>query len=459
MLLPGVKSFDERYRSEIPRFQDIRPAAIALCETPAQVRNALRYARERGLPIAVRGGGHDFAGRSSTTGVLLDTGPASGVELRGDRVVIGAGTRLGAVYDALAAHGRTIPAGCGPTVGVAGLTLGGGLGILGRTYGLTCDSLRAATVVLADGRVVGCDATREPDLFWCLRGGGAPGVVLGLEFVTVPAPASTAFRLRFPPPAAAEVLDAWQRLAPDAPDALAASLVISACGDVTHPLVVTVFGAIHDLEAEPAGDGRPRAGGGTVGGGGDEGSAARGALDHFISALGVDAVSEQRWPGTYRATKTRLAATDPHDEPWPEDGHTWLHSEYFRDAVPAAELVAGLIADRRPGEWRELDFSPWAGAYNRVPADATAFPHRDARFLLKQSATVAPGDRPSGWLDGSAALTSKYGTGGAYPNFPEPGRPDTAFWGLNTARRQAVRTAYDPDGVFDREVKSQKPSR
>lgn len=431
MLLPGVKSFDARYRAEIPRFQDIRPAAIALCETPGQVTNALRYAREHGLPIAVRGGGHDFAGRSSTTGVLLDTGPTAGVELRGDTVVVGAGTRLGAIYDALAGPGRTIPAGCGPTVGVAGLTLHGGLGVLGRTYGLTCDSLRAATMVAADGRVLECDATRESDLFWCLRGGGAPGVVLRLEFATVPAPPSTAFRLRFAPESAAELLDAWQRMAPDAPDAVAASLMISACGDPSHPLAVTVSGAAHDL----AGRGGGR------------------ALDEFVRGLGLAPVSQERWPGGYRDTKATLAGLDPHDEVWPETGHTWLHSEYFRRAVPAGELVTGLTANRRPGEWRELDFSPWGGAYNRVPAGATAFPHRDARFLLKQSATVAPGHRPSGWLDGSAALTRPYGTGGAYPNFPEPGRPDEAFWGPNTGRRRAMFAAYDPDGLFT--VKSQ----
>jgi hypothetical protein len=87
----------------------------------------------------------------------------------------------------------------------------------------------------------------------------------------------------------------------------------------------------------------------------------------------------------------------------------------FRTVVPAAQLIARLTADRRPREERELDFSPWGGAYNPVPADATAFPCRDARFLLKQTATVAAGERPGGWLDESYALTHPYGNGGAYP--------------------------------------------
>src|SRR5687767_12286297 len=135
----------------LPRFAGIRPAAVRSCATPADVVAALR---DNDLPVAVRGGGHCFAGRSSTTGLVIDVGPMAGVEVDGDRAVVGAGTRLAEVYDTLAAHGRTIPAGCGPTVGIAGLTLGGGLGILGRRHGLTCDSLLAATLVLADGRVV-----------------------------------------------------------------------------------------------------------------------------------------------------------------------------------------------------------------------------------------------------------------------------------------------------------------
>src|SRR6266508_3328614 len=114
-------------------------------------------ARRTGLPTAARSGGHCFAGRSSTEGIVVDTRPMRSVSVDGGQARIGAGARLGEVYDALAAHELTIPAGCGPTVGIAGLTLGGGLGILGRTHGLTCDHLLAARVVLADGRVVDCD--------------------------------------------------------------------------------------------------------------------------------------------------------------------------------------------------------------------------------------------------------------------------------------------------------------
>lgn len=388
----------------LPRFAGIRPAAVLSCASTSDVVDAVAVARKAGRPVAVRGGGHCFAGRSSTTGTVIDISPLTGVRVDGDRVVVGAGTRLAELYDRLAAHGRTVPAGCGATVGTAGLTLGGGLGILGRRYGLTCDSLLAATVVLADGSVV----EAGDDLLWMLRGGGAPGVVTSLTFRTVPAPDSTAFRLSFPAASAADVLDAWQTALPDLDEAVAPSLVITA-----PPLTVTVFGAAPD----PA------------------------AVDHLIQVIGVRPSAAGRRHGTHHATKQWLAGEG-------EIGHAFPRSSFFRTVVPAAALVSLLSTDCPPGEQRELDFTPWGGAYNRVPADATAFPHRDARFLLKQTATVRAGEQPGPWLSSSFALTDPYGTGGVYPNFPEPGLPDQAYYLGNTARLRRVRAAYDPGGFF-----------
>jgi FAD/FMN-containing dehydrogenase len=402
----------------LPRFAATRPAAVMPCATAEDIAAAVSFARRNHHPVAVRGGGHCFAGRSTTTGVVIDVRPMTGVRLDGDRAVIGAGTRLGEVYDALAAHRRTIAAGCGPTVGIAGLTLGGGLGVLGRRYGLTSDNLVAATVVLADGRTVAAG----DDLLWMLRGGGAPGVVTSLTFRTVPAPAATGFRLIFPPGSAADVLDAWQRAVPELDDGMAPSLVISTSSDPALPPAVAVFGAVLD---------------GT------------GAVGDLIRRLGARPVSDTRRPGPFREIKNWLVDADPHDgQPEPPDGFAYLHSEYLRAPVPAAELVARLTAGRTAGEARELDFSPWGGAYCRVAAEATAFPHRDAWALVKHAATVAPGGRPGPWLDESAAITHRSGTGGAYPNFPERGLPDEAYHLGNTGRLRRIRAAYDPAGVF-----------
>ena len=179
----------------------VRPALVLRCASETDVVRGLTFARENGLPVVPRGGGHCFAGRSSTEGLLLDLSPLAAVEVEEDGLArIGAGARLGRVYAELHRAGRTLPAGCGETVGIAGLTLGGGLGLLGRRYGLTSDRLVAARVVLADGRVVECDDAREPDLFWALRGagGGQFGVVTSLTFATVPEPVTTRFELRWP---------------------------------------------------------------------------------------------------------------------------------------------------------------------------------------------------------------------------------------------------------------------
>jgi len=373
----------------IPRFAAIEPEAHLECGSPGEVAEALAYAQRSGLPVAVRSGGHDFAGRSATEGVVIDVTPLRGVSHVDGIATVGAGTRLGDLYDALDPY--TIPAGCGPTVGIAGLALGGGLGILGRAHGLTCDALVGAQVVLADGSVVECDESNEPELFWALRGAGngSLGVVTRLRFKTLLAPEILAFNLHRPPNEVADLIETWQAWAPDAPDGAAVSLIVDETG--AH-----VFGTTTD------------------------------ALDLPWS------VRPRRAP--FRATKQLLAERDG------PEVDTWSRSEFFARSLPR-ETIEELL-EMREGE---LDFTPWGGAYNRVASDATAFPHRDARFLLKQTA-----EAPGGWLDRSWELVHPFGTGGVYPNFPDPGLadPDGAYFGANRDRVAAAREAYDPEGVF-----------
>ncbi len=210
MILPESAAYEEARKPTFAQYAHIRPAAIVRCSTPADVAQAVARARDLGLTLATRSGGHCFAGCSTTRGLVIDLSPLCSVELQGTLATIGAGATLGAIYARLEGEGRTIAAGSCPTVGIAGLTLGGGLGILGRTYGLTSDQLLEAEVVLADGRVVGCDAERYSDLFWALRGAGAGqvGVVTRFVFRTVPVPALTCFRVGWPLGAANAVLEA-----------------------------------------------------------------------------------------------------------------------------------------------------------------------------------------------------------------------------------------------------------
>ena len=171
-----------------------------------------------------------------------------------DAVTVGAGARLGDVYGALQPHRRTIPGGTCPWVGIAGLALGGGLGILGRMHGVTSDSLVRAEIVLADGRALVCDASHHDDLFWALRGAGAGnfGVVTEMVFRTVPAHAATNFHLTWPFARVAEIIDAWQRWAPPGPDELAASLKVTAAGDLDRSPAVDVYGALFGSESDAA---------------------------------------------------------------------------------------------------------------------------------------------------------------------------------------------------------------
>jgi len=377
----------------LERFRHIKPAVARACGSAAEVQAAIAEARERGLEIAVRSGGHCFAGRSSTTGLLIDVEPINRVELDGDVATIGAGARLGPVYDALAAHGRTIAGGCGPTVGIAGLALGGGLGVLGRRYGLTCDQMVGAQVVLADGPVVETDEDNDPDLFWALRGsgGGQFGVVTRLKLKTVEAPPSIeCFRLSRPREHAAEQIGEWQLWAPEAPEDLAASLIV-------HPDQVHLFGA--------------------------------GPLPRTLQAE-----SEVRVELPYRQAKQWLVDNGPAGAPDENDSK----SEFFRQPLPTSAVQA-LLEDARG----ELDFSPWGGAYNRVETAATAFAHRDERFLLKMTG-------PPDWLGEAWRVTRGFGSGGVYPNFPDPALNNalTAYHGTNLARLQQVKAAYDPDNVF-----------
>jgi FAD/FMN-containing dehydrogenase len=420
VLRPGSDAYEAVRRPAMARFADVRPAEIARCASTADVVAALE--RARGRPLAVRSGGHCFAGRSSTEGVLIDVGPIDGVEAGDGTVRVGAGARLRRIYDVLDARGEAIAGGCGPDVGIAGLLLGGGLGVLGRMHGLTCDQLIEAEVVLADGHIVRAGEASAPDLFWALRGagGGQFGVVTEFVLRTVPGPRSTVFRLRWPLARAAELLDAWQRWSPGAPDAMAASLLCTRSR-------VTVFGS----HAGPRADAE--------------------ALLAALPEPSEATLEEHGW----RDTKRWLADNGPGEGH--EGGIELARSVFVREPLPAA-AVAALAAHHGAGAAEglacELDLSPWAGAYTRVAADATAFAHRDARFLAKLGVSVAPGSDDDAaahaWLDGAFDLLAPHGTGGSYPNFPDPALEDPlrAYHGDNLDRLREVKRRYDPERVF-----------
>jgi FAD/FMN-containing dehydrogenase len=437
VVLPGSPRYDELRRPQIPRFHDVRPQAVVLCRTPEDVAAAIAFARRSGIELAVRSGGHDFAGRSSGPGMVLDLTPMRSLEVSDGLATVGPGFRLGDLYAALAQHEVTIPGGCGATVGIGGQALGGGLGLLGRSRGLTSDQMVAAEVVLADGRVVECDEQRHEDLFWALRGAGAQGlgVVTRLTLRTVPEPAATSFHLKWPHERAAALIGAWQEWSPAGPDGLAASLLVTVGGEADAEPVVHLFGSMIGSETETAA-----------------------LLDEFVSVSGAAPASSERAHMRYGSLKSYLAERGPGDQE-DEDGRPYMKSEFFRKPLPAGAveaLVERFVRGRRPGEARKLDFMPWGGAYNRVPADATAFPHREELFLLEHSVVVPFGfdaaatEAARAWLSDSWELVHPSGSGGVYGNFPDTDLPDEhrAYWGRNLERVRRVKEKYDPEGVF-----------
>jgi FAD/FMN-containing dehydrogenase len=251
---PDSRDYDRVRIPKMLRFHEIKPEVVVLCGSPHDVSETIGFARRHSLDMAIRSGGHSVAGRSSSRGILIDVTPMDAVSIEEGVATVGAGVRLGALEDALQPFGISIPSGSSHTVGIAGLTLGGGLGILGRTYGLTCDHLLRAEVVLADGRVVECHEHEDADLFWGLRGsgGGTLGVVTSLVFRTVPAPEMTVFHLLWPFRHASELIGAWQGWAPDAPDAMDATLRVNLSSDEGHEPTVDLFGAVLGTDADAA---------------------------------------------------------------------------------------------------------------------------------------------------------------------------------------------------------------
>jgi FAD/FMN-containing dehydrogenase len=321
-------------------------------------------------------------------------------------------------------------------VALGGAVLGGGYGSLSRLYGLGCDHLVAAEVVLSDGRTLWCDTDREPDLFWALRGagGGLIGVVTSFVLATRPAAPATFVECRWPIRHAVRIISAWQRFAPAAPE----EINIEAGLIATHgeePMV-----AVYGVSV-----------------------AGTAFLDRF--GPDPDQVEIRDLAGPAAALVSYPDVPDDIDVSGPPWGtRPALHlarSEFFDGDLPDAaiqSLVDYLVASPVADQSRDLELVPWGGAIARVAPEATAFVHRRARFILKHTAWAMR--RASDeirrdarrWVDGSWAISHPWGSGLIYPNYPEPGRSplDPAYHGTNLARLRGILARYDPDGTFAR---------
>ena len=407
VIRPGQPEYASALKWFIGRLTEVRPAAVVRCTDVADVVASLAFVRATGVPFALRSGAHSFAEYSTSDGLVIDLRPMN--EVRVDRatarVTAGPGTSIGPMAARLAPSGLVVPVGWSEYVAVAGATMGGGFSPLGRYYGLACDHLRAAQVVLADGQVVWADGAEHAELLWALRGagGGNFGVVTSLVFQARPTVPAVDFTVWWRPQEAAAVIDRWQHWAPAAPSEINAELVLRSAPDESQPPRVTLFGVAVNSTVD----------------------ATRALLADFAAQAGCMPVAQTIVPlaadelpvrVTYAGERVAHAPMGgrPPDIP---PGVRFVRSDFFDQPMPAsaiAELVDWFTGGRVDGQLRELEFIPWGGAYARVPPDATAFPHRTARFLLEhtvQSFDPALKHASYAWVTGSRAVVRPYGNG------------------------------------------------
>lgn len=436
-----------------PRFDTIQPAAIAYCASAVDVQACLAFVRRFALPLAARAGGHSYAGYSTTTGLVLDVTRINTITVdQGARTAtIGGGARLIDVYSTLDQHGLTLPAGSCPTVGIAGLTLGGGVGVIGRKFGLTCDNLLSAQVVLADGRLLTCDASHDPDLFWALRGGGGGnfGVVTSFTFRVHPVTTLSIFTLRWPWSSAATVFDAWQRWAPSAPDELWSNCLLQATSDKNADPIVQANG-VYVGNVAPL----------------------KSLLQQLTSTIGVAPINNYVSDATLLNTmlyeagcygKTVAECHLPTQNPQGRVQRDTFaaKSDYYTALLPRAGINALVnTVERRHASSvlgdGGIGIDAFGGAINRVAADATAFVHRNALFSTQYSASWRASDPNSvitanrSWLTETWQAMRMYASGAAYQNYIDPDLTDwqRAYYGANLSRLQRIKTSYDPNNLF-----------
>lgn len=424
LIRPDDTAYASARRLFNPAFDGIRPGGIAYCADAADIVKCLHFARQNRVAVTTRSGGHSYAGWSTGTGLVIDVSRINRVTYAAGRAVVGAGAKLIDVYDVLGRSGVSIPAGSCPTVGVGGLTLGGGLGVVSRKYGLTCDTLESVQLVTADGRVLTCDATHNAGLFWACRGGGGGnfGVAVSFTFRTHQTRDVTVFFLHWPWAKAAAALKAWQSWAPTAPDELWSNLHLT----------------------------RERAGldvmiGGLYLGG-------RTALDRLLAPLiakiGRPSSRSVR-ATTYRSAmmimagcsgKTVAQCRSAPRESFVAGSHL-AYAKLSADGIKA--LVAGVA---RPGRHAVL-LDAMGGAIARVRPDATAFPHRAALFSVQYYARGT--DRT--WLRAIRHDLGPHLGEHAYVNYIDPDLTSwrTAYYGQNASRLAQLKSTYDPGRLFN----------
>ncbi len=434
LLAPGDEGYDAA-RRVWNGVIDKRPALIARCIGVADVMSAVRFARDQGLPVAVRGGGHNVAGTAmSDGGLTIDLSEMNSVRVDPVSRTVRAegGARLGDLDWETQAFGLAVPAGVVSDTGVAGLTLGGGLGWMRRKHGLSCDNLVSADIVTADGRLLTASEKENADLFWALRGGGGGfGVVTSFQFRAQPLGPDVFFSAVFYPYSQArEVLRSFREYADDAPDEVN---------------LVGVFGTIPSSEPFPDAIHGERflALVGAYTGSPEDGQRVLRPVREFASPL-----------ADFSSVMLYVEAQKFFDEDYPSGRRYYWKSLYLEDlSDEAIDGVLGHVATC-PSPLTTIDLWLLGGAISRSRPD-TAFVHREAPYMLTfESNWDDPKDDEMNifWTRSAWTDMQRFSTGGLYVNFPgfeEGGEShQRSAYGGNYDRLAALKNKYDPTNLF-----------
>ena len=433
VVLPGDPKYDE-VRKIWNAMINRRPAVIVQCKGPDDVPHAIQYARQHGLEISVRGAGHNIAGNAVCEGgVMIDLSLMKSVRVDAAkrRAYVEPGATLADFDKAVQAHGLATPVGINSTTGIAGLTLGGGFGWLTRKYGMTVDHLASVELVTANGKKVRASEGDNSDLFWAVRGGGGNfGVVTQFEFALHPVgPQVLAGLIVFPLDQAKQVLRQYREFVASAPEELSVWAVLRQAPPLPflpkevhgHEIVVLAICYCGDIGS---------------------GEKAITPLRGFGKAHGehIGAMPYVQWQQAFDPLLTPGA-------------RNYWKSHNFRELRDESLDTTIAFARKLPSPQCEIFIAHLAGAANRVPTDATAYSHRDARFVMNVHGrwdAAAQDANGIAWARAFFDATAPYASGGTYVNFMTEDESSrvTAAYGANYARLAEIKKRHDPENVF-----------
>jgi FAD/FMN-containing dehydrogenase len=434
LLMPGDTAYDVS-RTLWNAMIDRRPAAIVRAAGAADVVQTVNFARNHRLLLAVRGGGHNIAGKAAFDGgLMLDLSAMRSVRVdpAARRARVEPGALLSDFDRETQAFGLSTPTGINSTTGMSGLTLGGGFGWQSRKHGLTIDNLIAADVVLATGEFVQASATQHADLFWALRGGGGNfGVVTSFEYQLHPMASQVlAGLVVYPLEQAADVFDGYRRFTATAGDDMTVWMVLRKAPPLPflppqahgQPVMVVAFCWLGDPK---------------------QGEELTRPLHGFATPYGAHA-----GPMPFAGWQT---AFDPLLTP---GARNYWKSHDFKELSPDVERILCDAIARLPSEECEAFIGHLGGAVNRVAVGETAYPHRDVNFVINLHTRwreAADDGKCIAWTRGLFDTLAPHATGGVYVNFmpeDETQRVAAGAYGPNYARLVALKGRYDPTNLF-----------